>query len=293
VEYSGDVPCPRKLFSASYFPKHEEIFIFGGQTLEKKPKQLNDAFRFNVKEKTWKKVETQEMTPKPRSGHASVVMDEKLFVFGGSQTTKESVLYFKDLNAFDVETNTWSKIQTSGDVPSARDGHGFLNVSGTVYLHGGWTSNSTSDNSVYKFDISSLQWTKVKEIKDSERFSHTFAYLDSSFVLFGGRNQEFKILNDIVVFELENKKELENLTQTDDIPEKGWIHVDEKKEGEETTTEVVQTNLFETKEKKQVLDDVIIKKAGAKKKKKPTKKVDISSTVTGENYNSNLLVEFS
>jgi hypothetical protein len=217
-----------------------------------------------------------------------VVVDEKVFIFGGSCVKKDSILYFKDLNAFDVESGKWSKIQTSGDVPSARDGHGFLNVSGNIYLHGGWTSNSTSDHSVYKFDVSTLQWTKVKEIKNSERFFHTFAYLDSSFVLFGGRNPEFKILDDIVVFELETKKELENLTQIDDIPEKGWIHVEEKKE---EVKETVQ-NVFEIKEKKQVLDDVIIKKAGAKKKKKPTKKVDISSTVTTLKK-TNLIVEFS
>eukprot|EP01080_Neovahlkampfia_damariscottae_P011723 gene11723-5062_t len=273
VDFSGDSPSPRKLHSVSYSAKLGELVIFGGQTLEKKPKYLDDLYTFNIKEKTFKKVEVENSNPKPRSGHSSVIKDDKMYVFGGSNVSDDTVRYFNDLNVFDVETMSWSKLSTKGDVPAARDNHKCICVSDKLYIYGGWCPKTTNDNSVYELDLNSSTWSKVKNSDSSIRYSHAFAYLDSTFIIFGGRNSEMKLLKDVSVFKLQDEKDIENLTTQDDVPEQGWIVVVQKKQVQKPI------NVFENKEKKQTLDDVVIKKVGKKKKRAPTKKVNIASTL--------------
>ena len=61
--------------------------------------------------------------PIPRSGHRSVIIDQLLYVFGGSPAKGE---YLNDIHFYDITSKQWSAVETSGNCPSPRTGMSFF-----------------------------------------------------------------------------------------------------------------------------------------------------------------------
>lgn len=52
--------------------------------------------------------------PIPRTGQAVVLLNEKIYLFGGIH----DVLKLNDLWTFDIHTNLWNEIKVEGDIPT-------------------------------------------------------------------------------------------------------------------------------------------------------------------------------
>ena len=54
--------------------------------------------------------------------------------------------YLDDMHVFDPETNIWTPLSALESVyrPSARFQHGFTSAGGKLYVHGGWSYNSST-----------------------------------------------------------------------------------------------------------------------------------------------------
>lgn len=57
--------------------------------------------------------------PKARDSHTCVNVGDSLILFGGNGGSYN----FNDLNKFDLKTQKWSKLEPTGDIPPAREGH--------------------------------------------------------------------------------------------------------------------------------------------------------------------------
>jgi N-acetylneuraminic acid mutarotase len=69
-------------------------------------------------------------TPPERQGHASVIMNDSLFIFGGSN---ESGL-LSDSWMFNLRTQKWLKLTPKGDKLIARTNHSAISISESKYL---------------------------------------------------------------------------------------------------------------------------------------------------------------
>ena len=99
------MPCPRGGHAAVNI--HETIFIIGGfGGFDYKRSELNDVYKMNMKEDTfkWTKVETSGKGPEPRSGHSCNNVGKTIYLFGGWSKSQQ----FNDLCILDTVTNTWS-----------------------------------------------------------------------------------------------------------------------------------------------------------------------------------------
>ncbi|CAM9508868.1 unnamed protein product, partial [Phaeothamnion confervicola] len=86
--------------------------------------------------------------PGPRSGSASVVVGNKLYMFGGYGGNGR----LDDFYEFDFVTRLWRKISHIGGSPGVRENNGVVEYNGKLYLFGGYNGSQWL-NDFHEFDL--------------------------------------------------------------------------------------------------------------------------------------------
>jgi N-acetylneuraminic acid mutarotase len=126
-----------------------------------------------------------------------------MYVFGGILGNGENN---EHVYQFDMNSNKWSKLNTTGDAPTPRDDHCLAQEEDTVYIFGGF-SNGVRCNDLYKFSFESNAWECLfehhphEEIEPSTLFpvprsGMAMGCSGDSIVIFGGRNDFNDMMND-------------------------------------------------------------------------------------------------
>ncbi|KAM3138304.1 hypothetical protein pb186bvf_009580 [Paramecium bursaria] len=72
--------------------------------------------------------------PKPRYRHECLVYNDDMYVFGGVDYQQ---IRYNDLHQYNFRKRQWSKITTTGVIPSARTFHKFVNIENHFFIIGG------------------------------------------------------------------------------------------------------------------------------------------------------------
>ncbi len=125
-----------------------------------------------------------------------------VFTFGGMvqdylPTGFQNVTPLGEMHKFDTWTNTWTKLNPTGDVPSPRGGSVMTAIGGKLYLFGGGFYNGftfaiTLYNDLFRYDIANNAWEDITPVSGSP----------SSRMWFGGDsgNDEFELPRDLYIF---------------------------------------------------------------------------------------------
>jgi N-acetylneuraminic acid mutarotase len=70
----------------------KSLFVFGG--VDQKQRKFNDLYEFLLEKNEWRTVEVKGNIPTPRSFHQSVNVENRLFVFGGTDEKKLNDFYY-------------------------------------------------------------------------------------------------------------------------------------------------------------------------------------------------------
>ena len=93
----------RIIMFAPLFPSPSPLIIifcrFGGRDEGKH--RFNDTWSFNISTRKWNEIQCTGSIPSPRSGHAAVLVDNVMYVFGG-RDTDGTIL--GDLTALDMSS---------------------------------------------------------------------------------------------------------------------------------------------------------------------------------------------
>jgi len=111
--------------------------------------------------------EEQLCLPPPRSGAASVVLNHKLYIFGGFGGGSGRL---DDFYSFDFATSTWEEIKPLGEKkPGCRENNGLVvsSSSRAIILFGGYNGNRWL-NDLWSFDVTRNRWTCIQESSDSK-----------------------------------------------------------------------------------------------------------------------------
>ena len=121
--------------------------------------------------------------PGPRSGAASVVVGNKLYVFGGYGGSGRLADFFE----YDFETKTFHEVHTAGDSPGVRENNGVVLYKNRLYIFGGYNGNDWL-NDFHEFDLQTRVWSKVEPDGEcpSPRFGYVAVRFSDSFIIFGG-----------------------------------------------------------------------------------------------------------
>ena len=165
--------------------------------------------------------------PQKRFSHASCIVGNKMYVFGGLNAPNKGgnlqTFYSCQLN-FNMSSPSilyrWEKIK--GDAPRARDSLTLVNVSlwsqanlflqiyDNLILFGGCGSGKDkSFNDIHKFDIRKKQWSKLEAFGQTPapREAHIAQVIcDDKMVIHGGINQDQESFSDTWVLGTFNSK---------------------------------------------------------------------------------------
>ena len=142
--------------------------------------------------------------------HSMVVIDNNMYVFGGSDHTYSILNKFYKISADGI----LEEITLNGDStnkPFARSGHSMVVIGSNIYIFGGISWNyddgrSELYNDLYKIDINSKSEKISFNVENiTKRYIHTMVVLDNNFYIYCGKNEDssgsfvnYNILDDLV-----------------------------------------------------------------------------------------------
>eukprot|EP00698_Gefionella_okellyi_P002052 TRINITY_DN1192_c0_g1_i1.p1 TRINITY_DN1192_c0_g1~~TRINITY_DN1192_c0_g1_i1.p1 ORF type:complete len:896 (-),score=200.83 TRINITY_DN1192_c0_g1_i1:38-2689(-) len=131
----------------------------------------------------WSIPTTSGPAPSARSGHSFTLVGHKLLLFGGFGHN-----YFNDIYLFDLRTNTWERLQGSGNVPSARAWHSTTAIDDHVVFVFGGISSGTTTNDSYFLDTDNGHWSIAESasVQPPPRQGHIATLLENKLYIFGG-----------------------------------------------------------------------------------------------------------
>ena len=180
--------CYLSMHSADYYERNKEIILFGGYS---EGEMLNTVYKFNIERKEITTIESDAVileeggtaegvgeenfdpsnSPLPRTGHASFIYNNFLYIFGGSI---EDGSLLNDLWKLDLESKIWTKIENAENkqniddpellLPSPRSGHSIVIVNESeVYIFGGKIGNFQEGNDLWKYDVNENTFTLLHD----------------------------------------------------------------------------------------------------------------------------------
>jgi len=167
------VPCIQGMAS-TVDPNTQIVYFLGGQTniqtQGQLPRYSSCIFGYSTVDKNWFLASPFKNcyakppeAPEPRAFATAVEYQGNIYYFGGSvlrlsQSTpsEPTISFFNDLWQFNLQTGLWKRLQLSGALPLARDGHTATLRGSHMYVFGGRTCENTAQSS--NCSIDSLQF---------------------------------------------------------------------------------------------------------------------------------------
>ena len=81
IDLDSKPSCARKNFSFCCSDQYK-FYIFGGINTEEE--LMNTVEVFDITQYQWQVIETKGISPSPRQGHSAVIIDNHMFIFGGT-----------------------------------------------------------------------------------------------------------------------------------------------------------------------------------------------------------------
>lgn len=153
--------------------------------------------------KAWEEVVCSGQCYTPRTGHAAFQVNSALYVFGGIDDQSRQ----QDLHQLDLTTLRWVRLNSTGNIPSARSGIQAGIVGEEVYFFGGYTKkNGEYFNDLYRFSPSTGNFEEVKtEQPPPPRTDHTLVTYEGSLYIFAGYAWSER-LNDLWEFRISTRQ---------------------------------------------------------------------------------------
>lgn len=123
-------PIPEKLHHTSAVTYNGDIYIFGGYRggyPEGEP--LNSVWKFNVRQNRWEALLT---LPTPRGALSSAVINDRIYVVGGSQNQKNGAM--PHIEVYNPKKDKWDRLR---DMPTPREQHALVSMNGKLHAIGG------------------------------------------------------------------------------------------------------------------------------------------------------------
>ena len=180
---------------------NEKLILFGGQNIEE---TFDDVYVYRIETFKWSQkfptFDDPRHKPTPRSSHASTLIGNKLWFFGGECN---DIIFFDDLFILDLKSFKWKIPTINGNScpePRAwcksftfkdkRNNPYFAIFGGFNYEQENYQERRKVFNDVWAFSISEGKWIKVEIIGETpiKRYGYAGEFINDSFYIIGGQN---------------------------------------------------------------------------------------------------------
>lgn len=154
----------------------------------------------------WEPVNCKGAIPAKISHHKAAVFGLSVVVFGGISGLDNC----EETYEFNSQTNTWTKMKQSGDVPKPCDDFSISIIDDSSFLIFGGFCAGTRINSAYVATKtgSTLEWKECGQNSPDKpciRASHSAVVHGRKAYIFGGQDDENNKLNDLWEFDLDTE----------------------------------------------------------------------------------------
>ena len=171
----------------------------------------------------WKKIDgdsSQTLTPLARYNHASSIIDNKLYIYGGVKINKNGEFPTNEFLVFDLETRIWSSINITNCnrcvSPFRLLGHTMNVFEKKLIVIFGFSPDFGYLNLVQQYDPDTRQWaivtTKGFPVKGTYGHSTVYDSWSKKFYVYGG-----------LVVSMESNQKLSNRIYSYEPISKTWI----------------------------------------------------------------------
>ncbi|KAG5191831.1 hypothetical protein JKP88DRAFT_174058 [Tribonema minus] len=203
VTAKGDsVPSARASFGMCAGPAANTIIVAGGTGVEMDSLR-SDVLEFDTRTKLWSKITGDgEDAPSRFYGQTVCRYGSVLLLFGGST----GLHYTNDLFEYNMTTNCWRKLATTGKRPSPRYKHQAVVVGDAMYvIGGGCFKPEQAAIDLYRLDLRTLVWDTPAmggEVPRA-RVAHSCSFdpATSTIYLWGGFTGELSRLQDFFAYD--------------------------------------------------------------------------------------------
>nr|VDC85212.1 unnamed protein product [Brassica oleracea] len=179
----------------------------------------------NLPHDEWTQLTVPGSRASARYKHAAAVVDEKLYIVGGSRNGR----YLSDVQVFDLRSLTWDslKLKTEdgdgslGEAFPAISDHRMIKWGHKLLLIGGYSKNQSDNMSVRLIDLETHLCGVVEASGNVpvSRGGHSITLVGSRVFVFGGEDKKRRLLNDLHVLDLETMTwDVVETSQTRPVP---------------------------------------------------------------------------
>jgi len=137
---------------------------------------LNDAWALSFKTNTWRCI--NQALKGPRHSASSVLLGEKMFIFGGYNDHS----YFADLHYINIFTGVVFDVMSYGVTPSPRITPVMHKVNDMQMVLWGGYCNNVVDDSLYVYNIRDDKWNETPNFQTNRPFPSYCTYSDNLYV---------------------------------------------------------------------------------------------------------------
>lgn len=215
--------APKRRCQHSSFIYNNNLYVYGGVDIGEG--RMNDLHRMNIEnleDLKWEEIKSSGASPEPVSGQSSIIVENKLYMFGGENSRQQAT---NNLYILDLDQLKWEKrIFIENDIPNMM-GHtaNYNHFDNSLIIFGGFAKGKYL-NTVYSYSIEKLYW-ELNETAQTElpegRIYHSAVLAEDALYIYGGVNIDGNYLGDMWKFDLVSKlweKILPANKGEDDIP---------------------------------------------------------------------------
>eukprot|EP01113_Clastostelium_recurvatum_P013808 TRINITY_DN1740_c0_g1_i2.p1 TRINITY_DN1740_c0_g1~~TRINITY_DN1740_c0_g1_i2.p1 ORF type:complete len:1635 (-),score=381.18 TRINITY_DN1740_c0_g1_i2:49-4791(-) len=157
------------------------MFVFGGQGASNVHAGF-PVWSYDVSSRVWSPVDPDGSAPNPRSFHQAVYFHDRreVYIFGGKFSTGQAL---SDLVSYNIDSNTFTALQPTGDQPPARLGHvAVATSSSSMFVFGGRDETYTIFDDMYQLDLALMRWTRLSPNITKGSYLYAMLYMSAVFL---------------------------------------------------------------------------------------------------------------
>ena len=206
---NNEYPLPRTYHTSNYDKENNLIYIYGGTDMNIshcKSDNFQSLWEFDLERKIWNKIKLkinalQIMNDGPPRGHTSILLNNKLYIFGGVTLFKkfQNNMYIIDLIEEKIDMINYNNDSfKKGCIPEPMAFHSAILLNyDMIFINGGLDKQYNALNSCYIYYINQKKFDKIDISLIPNLFGHKIVtnYNKSKLYIIGGMDN-FKYVGD-------------------------------------------------------------------------------------------------
>ena len=169
-----------ELYGSTAIGYVDSVYFFGGGEYVASVYVKNNSLRkYTIATEALSTVSTSG--PTARDGCTSVIVDDNIYIFGGSDGTDTTL---DELWVYNITSDTWEELTASGT--GVKQDHCMVHNAGIIYVYGGRISSGDTTSALQAYNISSDSWSSLTVAPNA--FGGSIAGIISGIIyVYGGR----------------------------------------------------------------------------------------------------------